>query len=303
MWEKNLPDSSVFKQAFRGFLEEYGHRGVYELEIMNPRWREDPAYLLNFIKEMLDKADSSGIKAEQKKTGTKAWQEINNRVPAYRRMVIKWLSSQAVKDAEIRERAKSEMVRLMEPIRMLVQEIGCRLVEQNILDLQEDVYHCTWPELASILAGYWDGRGLKTLVSERKGKSKELEALSPPEVVIDDMPAYVAPVPEVSGDMLSGLGVAAGRASGKARLIHHPNEGGNLQHGDVLVAPSTDPAWTPLFLKASAIVMETGGHLSHGAIVAREYGVPAVVNIPGVMRIIKDSQEIVVDGDEGRVFL
>jgi pyruvate,water dikinase len=99
------------------------------------------------------------------------------------------------------------------------------------------------------------------------------------------------------------MGVAAGKASGAAKLVCHPDGGKKLQEGDVLVAPSTDPGWTPLFLKACAIVMEAGGSLSHGAIVAREYGIPAVVNIPGVMKIIKDSQLITVDGDEGRVYL
>ncbi len=80
-------------------------------------------------------------------------------------------------------------------------------------------------------------------------------------------------------------------------------EGEKLRAGDVLVAPSTDPAWTPLFLRASAIVMGAGGSLSHGSIVAREYGIPAVANIPGVMKIIKDNQLITVDGGEGKVYL
>ncbi|GAB6181232.1 hypothetical protein JCM14036_25510 [Desulfotomaculum defluvii] len=97
--------------------------------------------------------------------------------------------------------------------------------------------------------------------------------------------------------------VAAGKASGVARLIFHPNEGSKLQPGDILIAPSADPGWTPLFLKAGAVVMETGGFLSHGAIVAREYGIPAVVNIPGVMSIIKNGVKVVVDGDEGKVYL
>lgn len=97
--------------------------------------------------------------------------------------------------------------------------------------------------------------------------------------------------------------LAAGKASGTARLINHPGEGNRLQPGDVLVAPSADPGWTPLFLKAGAVVMETGGFLSHGAIVAREYGVPAVVNVPGVMRVIQDGRKVVVDGDEGKIFL
>ena len=97
--------------------------------------------------------------------------------------------------------------------------------------------------------------------------------------------------------------MASGQARGPARLIRHPDEGARLQVGDVLVAPSTDPGWTPLFLRASAVVMEVGGYLSHGAIVAREYGLPAVVNIPGALGAIKDGQMLEVNGDVGEVVL
>lgn len=88
----------------------------------------------------------------------------------------------------------------------------------------------------------------------------------------------------------------------EARLIDHAAAGTGLQAGDVLVAPSTDPAWTPLFLKASALVMETGGYLSHGAIVAREFGIPAVVNLPGIRAQLKNGDALRVDGNAGVVF-
>lgn len=158
-------------------------------------------------------------------------------------------------------------------------------------------------ELLSILRGDWSGKGLDVLVAERKVVRKEMEALSPPDLIIDEDPRFAEPTAPGLGNTLAGMGVALGRASGAAKLICHPDEGRKLQAGDVLVATSTDPGWTPLFLRASAIVMEAGGSLSHGAIVAREYGIPAVVNIPGVMKIIKDSQLITVDGDEGKVYL
>ena len=103
-----------------------------------------------------------------------------------------------------------------------------------------------------------------------------MEALSPPELIINEAPHFVEPATRSSSNGLTGLGVAAGKASGAAKLIYHPDEGEKLQVGDVLVAPSTDPGWTPLFLRASAIVLGAGGSLSHGAIVAREYGIPAV---------------------------
>lgn len=130
-----------------------------------------------------------------------------------------------------------------------------------------------------------------------------MEALSPPDLIIDDVPKFAESATAGTGNVLTGMGVAAGRASGSARLINHPDKGGKLQAGEVLVAPSTDPAWTPLFLRASAIVMETGGFISHGAIVAREYGIPAVVNVPGVMKILHDGQKITVDGDGGKIYL
>lgn len=303
LWDKELPDYSPFKQSLRNFLAEYGHRGVYELEIMNPRWREDPSYLLHIIRNTIETADPGVIKARQKEKADMAWQEINQKLPFHRRMLVKSLLKQALKGAEFREMAKSVIVKLYEPGRMIYQEIGRRLAERGIIKKQADIYHCALNEISSIIWEYWDGKGLAVLVAERKARRKEMEALSPPDLIIDEAPHFAQPAIPNSDNALTGMGVAAGRASGVARLIVHPDEGEKLLAGDVLVAPSTDPAWTPLFLRASAIVMETGGFSSHGSIVAREYGIPAVVNIPGVMKIIDDSQLVTVDGDMGKVYL
>src|ERR1039458_6801911 len=99
----------------------------------------------------------------------------------------------------------------------------------------------------------------------------------------------------------SGISVSPGIASGSARIVRHPAGAAHLRQGDILVAPSTDPGWTPLFLRASAIVMETGGFLSHGAIVAREYGIPAVANVPGILKTLENGELLTVDGSRGRV--
>ncbi|VVB89295.1 Phosphoenolpyruvate synthase [uncultured archaeon] len=133
-------------------------------------------------------------------------------------------------------------------------------------------------------------------------RREELSELDPPDVIIDEAPLPKTQALNAHGKVLGGIGVAAGRASGRARLISHPRENNRLQAGDVLVAPSTDPGWTPLFLRANALVMEVGGYLSHGAIVAREYGIAAVVNVPGVMKNLKDGEQLTVDGDEGKVY-
>lgn len=304
LWEKELPEESTFKQSLRKFLAEYGHRGVYEMDMINQCWREDPSYLLNVVRSNMETADLCKIKARQKRKADEASREVRQRVPFYKRGLIDYLLKQAIKGAELRETAKSVLVKIqIFDMRLVFQEIGCRLARKGILAESNDIYHCALSEIFSILRGDWSGSGLDVLVTERKVERKEMEALSPPDLIIDEVPQFAEPAAPCTGNTLAGMGVAAGKASGAAKIIYHPVEGEKLQAGDVLVAPSTDPGWTPLFLRASAIVMETGGSISHGAIVAREYGIPAVVNIPGLMKIIKDSQLITVDGDEGKVYL
>jgi Phosphoenolpyruvate synthase/pyruvate phosphate dikinase len=301
-WEV-LPERSPFKQAFREFLKEYGHRAVYELDIINPRWKEDPSYLMDIIRSTINTADLAKLKAKQKEKFEQAWQEIEKTVPSNMHSSIKKLIREAQEGAAVREKTKSVMAVLMEAYRMIAQEIGSRFCERGIIEKQGDIYFCTWPELVTILMGEWEGDGLRALIAERKLFMSEMEAIAPPDIIMGDTPKYSEPAAWTSGNFLAGVPVAAGRASGIARLIRHPDEGSRLQPGDVMVAPSTDPGWTPLFLKASAVIMETGGFLSHGAIVAREYGIPAVVNIPGVMQVIKEGRKVEVDGDEGKIFL
>lgn len=303
IWEKAIPETSPFKESFRDFLEQYGHRGIYETDIINPRWREDPSYLLNIITSTLETADSAWIRDRQKETVTQARREVCERVPFYRRMLVNRLLRQDLKLAELREMCRSTFAKLLEAQRMACLEIGRRLAARGILGESVDIFHCSWCEVLSVLEGYWDGRGLDVLVVDRKAVRAEMEAMSPPDLVINEVPSFVDAVTLKSSNELVGLGVAAGKASGPATLVRHPREAAKLQAEDVLVAPSTDPGWTPLFLKASAIVMETGGFLSHGAIVAREYGVPAVANISGVMKLLEDGQLITVDGDRGKLIL
>jgi len=302
-WDNALPDNSLFKKAFIDFLDEFGHRGVYELEIINPRWRENPSYLLEIIKNSIETADLNKIKELQKIKADQAWEEISDKLPFYQKAIVHYWAKQASEGAELREMSKSVLIKFFEPLRLMFEEIGQRLQERGILEQKTDVYHCALSDLASILCDEWDGHSLKYLLTERKANKEMLESLDPPDLIIDDVPSFSKPAYLVSGKVLTGLGVAAGKASGIARLIYHPNEWAKLEAGNIMVAPSTDPGWTPLFLKASGIVMETGGFLSHGAIVAREYGIPSVVNIPGVMKIIPDGAEITVDGDNGQVIL
>ncbi|MGH2355258.1 MAG: PEP-utilizing enzyme, partial [Chloroflexota bacterium] len=156
---------------------------------------------------------------------------------------------------------------------------------RGVLASPDDLFFLTLPDMDALLRGLWDGRGAERLVADRRARYAAQLELRVPDVLLDDMPvtasaptaitaAHADSADVAGGEVFVGLGVAAGQAAGPARVILHPSEGRRLEKGDVLVAPTTDPGWTPLFLRAAALVMETGGYLSHGAIVAREYGIP-----------------------------
>jgi phosphohistidine swiveling domain-containing protein len=206
----------------------------------------------------------------------------------------------------LREAAKSGMVATLWPIRHLVLELGRRLVVSGHLERPEQAFHLSKADLLTLLRGYWNGCGASALTQDRAAQRVAWLQRHPPDVVIegdgaDSIVPVAAPLPVFDGQVWHGIGVSSGLVTGIARVIRHPAEGVRLGHGEILVAPSTDPGWTPLFLRAGAVVMETGGYLSHGAIVAREYGLPAVVNVPGILDLIKDGETLTMNGDAATV--
>ena len=301
-WESELPDDSPFKRGLSHFLAEFGHRGVYEVDISNPRWQEDPSYLLNAVRSTYKTADLTQVRDGQKKRNALARREVASRVPWFGRWQVHYWLHQAVAGARLREAGKSMVIKPLAVSRAIFLEVGHRLAERGILAEPTDIFHCAWSDVLPLLLGEWDGQGLAYLVRERRLQHDSLEERRPPDLIIDEAPQMVAAQLSPNDKVLQGIGAAAGRASGPAAIIASPLQGAKLQNGDVLVAPSTDPAWTPLFLRASALVMETGGVVSHGAIVAREYGIPAVVNVAGVLGVLVDGQDVTVDGDQGQVY-
>jgi pyruvate,water dikinase len=314
-WQ-HLPDDSLFRAEMAAFLDEFGHRAVYETDMANPRWNEDPSYLLDQVRYLLATEPGTSPRQAAQERRQAAEAEITRRTWLLRPF-IHWLAGRARKGAALRECSRSSLVSMWEPTRKVILETGRRLVASGALDEPKDVFHLTWIDLEAFLLGEWEGAGARQLVADRKERDARWRQEEPPPVLILDgagqpallptaaasIPPHSAPSSSPSSRVLTGVGVAAGRASGPARLLRHPSEGERLRPGDVLVAPSTDPGWTPLFLRASALVMEVGGHLSHGAIVAREYGIPAVVNVPRLFGMIRENQRLLVDGDAGRVEL
>jgi len=144
---------------------------------------------------------------------------------------------------------------------------------------------------------------VKQRIAQRRAEYEWNKAQDPPAVVVGryDPQKHVASKIDANTKVLRGITVSAGTVTGRARVITQPNDGQHVEPGEILVAPVTNPAWTPYFLPAAGVVMDMGGVLSHGAIIAREYGIPAVVNVGPASKIIQTSQTIHVDGDRGTV--
>lgn len=318
---RSLSAHSPFRQAFAAFLDEFGHRAIYEFEIANSRWHEDPSYLLDCVQTLLAQ-EALSVPYALARTKRQAAEAEVARLPLRARPFVHWFAKQARRSASYREAGKSTLVAFLEPMRALILETGRRMSETHILTDRLDVFFLTWSDLVAFLQGAWDGQGASTLVKDRKEQRNGWLTETPADVFICDAEGRPAALPETfsneriatplshsstqpdrNSEELQGIGASSGYATGRARVIRHPSEGHALQSGEVLVAPSTDPAWTPLFLRACAIVMETGGYLSHGAIVAREFGIPAVVNIPGLLETVANDQLLTVDGNRGCIAL
>jgi phosphohistidine swiveling domain-containing protein len=184
--------------------------------------------------------------------------------------------------------------------------LGYAVIRRTLLELDRrwhlngGIFYLTLGELDDVLAGRLDVPALTA--TRRKRRQLELALEVPPVLFSDDLAAIGRPLPPPDGaDLLTGAALSAGTAEGPALVLTEPAAAPPGPGGYVLVCPSTDPAWVPLFAHAAALVMETGGVLSHGAIVAREFGLPAVAGLPGVVRRLRTGQRLRVDGGRGTV--
>lgn len=301
-----LPADSPFRRGFADFLDRYGHRGIYESYLRNPRFRENPDYLLDTVAGLVD-ADLGAIARRRDEAARTAWSRLQRGLPWAKRLAARVLVGIARNEIGDRELARSAFIACAEVSRRLLLEAGRRLAQRGTLHSREEVFDLTHHELDDALNGRIDAQALAPRVAARRRRQAEWEAQTPPEVILGSA-AEARPQPpaepaagNVGADCWTGVAVGCGTATGVARLIHRPEDGIHLAPGEILVAPSTDPAWTPLFLKAGGLVMETGGYLSHGAIVAREFGIPAVVNLPGILAALASGETVEVDGSRGTV--
>jgi pyruvate,water dikinase len=216
-----------------------------------------------------------------------------------RGVVVRLLLGRVRALAGMREMPKFLLVVLLAEVRAILMPIGPQLVAEGRLERAEDMWHLDLTELVAAIGG----RDQRDVVRERQAEyANELRRRNQPRILLSDGTEPIAETAATSGadGLLRGSPASAGRVTARARVILDPI-GASLQPGEILVAPSTDPGWTPLFLTAGGLVMEMGGAMSHGSVVAREYGIPAVVGVTDATERILSGQTVTVDGSAGTV--
>ncbi|MFJ5695702.1 PEP/pyruvate-binding domain-containing protein [Arthrobacter sp. NPDC093125] len=293
------PAYAAFRKAFTSFLHEYGHRETVSVVLSSsPTWSDAPEVVLGLIKALLGRRPN---RADQ--TGT-ALAELQRhpalRFTPLRRQVLAAVGAVRAGMA-FREDSHFYATKVIPPMRRAYRELGRRLVAAGVIDDIQDVFHLRFEELASMTDD--DGalpaslrQRYRPLVLARAAKRRELEGIP-----LLDPAVLFRKARRTAGALVSGTPASRGRAEGPVRVIRGPDEFGRLRSGDILVCPYTNPSWTPLFQRAAAVVVDMGGLGSHAAIVAREYGIPAVMGTGTGTSVLADGQRVVVDGSAGAV--
>ena len=301
VWQEALPQTDM-AAPWQDFLDTYGHRGLYEVDMANPRWREQPDYLFEVLAAYaaLDAETAPFDPQAQRRRRQQAERAALQRLPFWCRPWFRRTLRQSQAFSRLREQSKSHLVRLIDLGRQHALQAGDLLVRDGLIEERNAVFFLKLDELCQALRGEADGQLLRQHLAHRRLERQRHAMRQPPDAFIGERPLYSAsPIPH--GTRLDGLPSSPGRVIATARVLRTPQEGTRLQAGEILVAPSTDPGWTPLFLLASGLIMETGGYLSHGAIVAREYGIPAVLNVSLATQRIPDGATVILDGGAGSV--
>jgi pyruvate,water dikinase len=308
VYEELIKNSSgeEFLTEWKRFMKVHGHHCRGELEIYNRRWSETPDYILGILRGYLDSIKKSDMLENRRRIAEQREQLVKKcrrklRNPV-KRIVFNYLLVRARYGSAFRENLKSEAIKLMASVRSMLLELGRKLANRSLIGDGDDVFFLKLEELGQLTRNQ-SKVDIRQVIAARRAEYEKWQSITPPNLIIGkfDPDRYVPEEVKADAQHLKGLAVSPGVVSGKARVILRADDNEQVQAGEILVAPFTDPGWTPYFIPAAGIVMEQGGLLSHGAIIAREYGIPAVVNVGNATKIIKTGQTIQVDGDRGVV--
>lgn len=293
---------TVFRAELEAFLAEYGHRETVSVAIASaPAWRDAPETVLGIVRTLLSKGPTEATDRTADALAEVCGHPFVRAITPLRRMLTDTVE-RARAGLAFREDTHFYATMVLPPLRRAFVDLGRRLTHGGVLDTPDDVWHLTYAELAAVTdedgaLPAWVRDTYRPLVQARKEERRRLEPfpLLDPQLLLEDRPA-------TEGALVFGTAASRGRVSGPVRVIHGPNEFGQLAAGEILVCPYTNPSWTPLFQRAAAVVVDTGGPGSHAAIVAREYGIPAVMGTGRGTSVLSNGQHVLVDGSAGAVF-
>jgi len=295
------------RNAIHAYLDKYGMRCAGEIDITKTRWAEKPAILvpmiLNNIKNF--EPDAGNRRFEQgRQEALKKEQELLDRLKQLpdaeqKARETKRMIGLVRNFAGYREYPKYHMIsRYFVYKQALLKEAG-QLVLANVIQEKEDIYYLGFEELQEVVR---TNKLDYQIISKRKDEFRLYEKLTPPRVITSDGEIITGKYKRgnLPAGAIAGLAVSSGVTEGRARVILNMDDA-DLEAGDILVTAFTDPSWTPLFVSIKGLVTEVGGLMTHGAVIAREYGLPAVVGVENATRLIRDGQRIRVNGTDGYV--
>ena len=296
-------------RAFDRYLEEYGNRGVGESDVMSPRFADRPELLLAVLRTQIlarSTATPTDILQRQTVIRTRALAEIRARFGwrFHRWVIFSWWYRRLCRFFALREANRHHLMYYSAAARSLLLRLGEWLVEQERLSTREDIFYFRIEERAELLTGGlrdWQG-----LIRARRAERDRYATMSVPDTIRDwnevvrgtDTPSVVA-----SDGVLHGIPISTGRVVGPVRFVRSIEDWSRVCRGDILVVSVIDPGMAPLFGVAAGLVAEMGGTLSHGAIIAREYGLPAVANVPGITAKLKEGDRISLDAERGTIIV
>ena len=302
-----------FGAAFDRFVEEYGMRGPNEWDIRARSWEVDPAQALAYVDSLRRTGDgnSPDARAERLRARREAVAEEFRVALAgdpERVQTLQTALRSAVLTIPLREKTKANAATVINEVRLAIRELGRRAVAAGRFAEPEDVMMLLADELDDYVAS---PDSFTSVIAERLRGYRELFDLEPPFIIAKDLKPLTAwprhsrtgpaPAPAAAGDVLRGVGGSAGSYAGRVRVVNDLHQADALEPGEVLVAPLTDAAWTPLFLVAGAVVVNMGSLNSHAVVVSRELGIPCVLSVTDATRRLADGSQVTVNGSDGTV--
>jgi pyruvate,water dikinase len=304
-----LPNSA--QNAIAGFMARYGMRGIAEIDFGQPRWREDPTPIMHVLQSYLNIDEAAAPDAVFQRGREAASDAVERLAARVRAQPGGWLKERVVRGAArrirllmgARESPKFFAVRTMGIARQALLDVGQEFAAAGTIQRADDMIFLRLNELDALARE--EPRDWKHLIAERRQMyERELRRKQVPRLLVSDGRAFYEGIGSDtdSGDVISGSPVSPGVVEGLVHVILDPRQA-QLAPGEILVCPGTDPAWTPLFMAAGGLITEVGGMMTHGSVVAREYGIPAVVGVHQATTRLRDGQRIRLDGTTGKILL